>query len=95
MGALKSKDIARRLTGSRELIGTAIGKLEGCTGIGAGARTHVPLVGDRHLLREGESHRPTGQCGGAGIGNAHVQLELITTAGLCRRTAVRRKCLPV
>jgi hypothetical protein len=95
MRTLEAEHVVGGGARSRELPAAAVGELEARARIGAGARAHVPLVGDRDLFREGESHRPAGQRGGAGVGDAHVQLELISTAGLRRRTTVRRECLPV
>src|SRR5687768_995344 len=94
MGALESKDIARRLTGSRELIGTAIGKLERRAWVGAGSRTHVPLVGYRDLFRESEGQVPAAERGSAGIGDRYINLES-STPRIGRRTctAVCCKCL--
>ena len=96
MSTLHAEGIGRRLTRSRQLPAAAVGELEARARIGAGARAHVPLVGDRDLFREGEGHRPAGQRGGAGVGHTHVQLEGCTRRVGCReRTAVRRECLPV
>ena len=69
--------------GRRQLPAATVGELEARARIGAGARAHVPLVGYRDLFREGQGHRPVAQCGGAGVGDAHVHLELVATATLC------------
>src|SRR5687768_12283636 len=83
--------------GRRYLPAAAVGELEARARIGARARAHVPLVGDRYLFREGEGQGPTARRRSAVIGHAHIQLEGCTarirrrrrTGDTAARTAAR------
>jgi hypothetical protein len=75
MGALETESIGDRSTGCRKLITAAVGKLEGRTGVGAGAR-YIPLIAYSDLFREGQRQRPTAQRSSAGISDTHIHLEV-------------------
>jgi hypothetical protein len=75
MSACETEDCTRRGARRRKLKTAAIGKLERRAWAGTAA-DYVPLISYGDRFREGHRHRPAAQCGGAGIGDIHLDLEV-------------------